>query len=103
PGPTPPGYGPNDLRSAYNLPSTTAGGGQTVAIVDAYDDPRAETDLGVYRTQFGLTACTTANGCFRKVNQTGGASYPVGNSGWAEEISLDLDMVTAICPNCHIL
>jgi subtilase family serine protease len=103
PGPTPPGYGPNDLRSAYNLASATAGAGQTVAIVDAYDDPRAETDLGVYRTQFGLTACTTANGCFRKVNQSGGASYPAGNIGWAEEISLDLDMVSAICPNCHIL
>jgi subtilase family serine protease len=103
PGPTPPGYGPNDLRSAYNLASATAGAGQTVAIVDAYDDPRAETDLGVYRTQFGLTACTTANGCFRKVNQSGGTSYPVGNIGWAEEVSLDLDMVSAICPNCHIL
>jgi subtilase family serine protease len=100
---TPSGYFPADLRSAYNLPSTTAGSGQTVAIVDAYDDPSAEADLGVYRAQFGIPACTTANGCFRKVSQTGTTTYPKKNGGWAEEISLDLDMVSAICPNCHIL
>lgn len=100
---TPSGYGPADLQSAYKLPSSTAGSGQTVAIVDAYDDPNAEADLGVYRSQFGLPPCTTANGCFRKVNQAGGTSYPRANGGWAEEISLDLDMVSAICPNCHIL
>ncbi len=98
----PAGYGPSDLQSAYNLPSA-AGSKQTVAIVDAYDDPRAESDLGVYRRQFGLTACTTANGCFRKVNQSGGTRYPRANSGWAQEISLDLDMVSAACPNCKIL
>jgi subtilase family serine protease len=57
----------------------------------------------VYRSQFGLPACTTANGCFRKVNQNGGTTYPRKNGGWAQEISLDLDMVSAICPNCHIL
>ncbi|MHB8573796.1 MAG: S53 family peptidase [Dehalococcoidia bacterium] len=99
----PSGYFPADLQGAYSLPSTTAGTGQTVAIVDAYDDPKAESDLGVYRSQWGLSACTTSNGCFRKVNQTGGTKYPRGNTGWAEEISLDLDMVSAICPNCHIL
>jgi len=97
------GYGPSDLQSAYGLPSSTAGSGQTVAIVDAYDDPNAASDLAVYRSHFGLPACTTANGCFRKVNQSGGTSYPRHNGGWAEEISLDLDMVSAICPNCHIL
>jgi subtilase family serine protease len=100
---SPSGYFPADLRAAYSLPSTTAGSGQTVAIVDAYDDPSAEADLGHYRSQFGIAACTTANGCFRKVNQTGGTAYPASNTGWAEEISLDLDMVSAICPNCHIL
>jgi len=57
----------------------------------------------VYRAAYGLPACTTANGCFRKVDQNGGANYPVANTGWAEEISLDLDMVSAVCPNCHIL
>ena len=50
---TPSGYGPADLQSAYNLPSTTAGAGQTVAIVDAFDDPNAESDLAAYRSQFG--------------------------------------------------
>jgi subtilase family serine protease len=103
PATSPAGYQPADLISAYKLPSATAGVGQTVAIVDAFDDPNAEADLGVYRSTFGLSACTTANGCFRKVNQTGGTTYPASNVGWAEEISLDLDMVSAICPNCHIL
>jgi subtilase family serine protease len=98
----PSGFNPSDLQSAYKL-STAGGSGQTVAIVDAYDDPKAESDLAVYRSQFGLSACTTANGCFKKVNQSGGTSYPSANTGWAEEISLDLDMVSAICPNCHIL
>jgi subtilase family serine protease len=100
---TPSGYRPADLQAAYKLPSTTAGAGQTVAIVDAYDDPNAESDLAVYRSTFGLPPCTTANGCFRKINQNGGTSYPSPSIGWAEEISLDLDMVSAICPKCHIL
>ena len=99
----PPGYGPADLQSAYSLPSSTAGSGQTVAIVDAYDDPTAENDLGVYRAQYGLPACTTANGCFKKVNENGTSTPPSANASWAQEISLDLDMVSAVCPNCHIL
>jgi subtilase family serine protease len=99
---TPAGYGPADLRSAYNLTSSGSAS-QTLAIVDAYDDPTAEADLGVYRSQFGLPACTTANGCFRKIDQNGGTNYPRKNAGWALEISLDLDMASAICPGCHIL
>ena len=79
-----------------------AGGtGKTVAIVDAYDDPSAEADLAVYRSTYGLPPCTTANGCFRKVDQNGGTAYPAANKGWAEEISLDLDMVSAVCQNCN--
>ncbi len=97
---SPSGYFPKDIQSAYNLTSTTGG---TVAIVDAYDDPTAEADLGVYRGQFGLPACTTANGCFQKTSQTGTTRYPTANAGWAQEISLDLDMVSAVCPGCHIL
>ncbi|HZS24768.1 MAG TPA: hypothetical protein VFA30_07250 [Gaiellaceae bacterium] len=100
---TPSGYGPSDLQSAYSLPSATAGAGRLVAIVDAYDDPNAASDLAAYRSQFGLPPCTTANGCFQKVNQTGGTTPPAANSGWAEEESLDLDMVSAACPNCRIL
>jgi subtilase family serine protease len=99
----PRGYGPSDLQAAYHLPSSTAGSGQTVAIVDAYDDPNAEKDLATYRSQFGLPACTTSNGCFEKVNQSGGSKAPRASGGWAQEISLDLDMVSAICPDCHIL
>lgn len=99
----PKGYSPFDLQSAYQLPSAAAGLGQTVAIVDAYNDPHAEADMAVYRSQFGLPACTTANGCFRKVNQHGGTTYPSSNTSWGQEISLDLDVVSAVCPNCHIL
>src|SRR5438093_773696 len=100
----PSGYGPADLQSAYALPSSTAGSGQTVGIVDAFDDPTAEQDLAQYRSFYGLPPCTTANGCFRKVNQTGGTlPMPPPSPDWALEISLDLDMVSAVCPNCHIL
>jgi len=97
------GLTPAELQSAYKLPSSTAGIGQTVALVDAYDDPTAESDLATYRSAYGLPPCTTSNGCFRKVNQTGGSSYPGAEPGWALEISLDVDMASAICPNCHIL
>jgi subtilase family serine protease len=100
---TPSGYGPTQLQSAYKLPSSTAGSGQRVYIVDAYDDPNAASDLSVYRSQYGLPACTTANGCFQKLNQNGQTSpLPAGNTDWAGEISLDLDAVSAICPNCAI-
>jgi subtilase family serine protease len=96
-------YDPSYLQSAYATPSATNGTGQIVAIVDAYGDPSAETDLANYRSYFGLSSCTTANGCFRKVDEHGGANYPSGNTGWGQEISLDVDMVSALCPNCHIL
>jgi subtilase family serine protease len=99
---TPSGLFPADLQDAYKLPSATAGSGQTVAIVDAFNDPNAESDLATYRSQFGLPACTTANGCFKKIDQNGGTKFPRTDAGWAAEISLDLDMVSAICPNCKI-
>ncbi|MEU6172325.1 putative Ig domain-containing protein [Streptantibioticus parmotrematis] len=97
----PSGFGPSDIQSAYDLPS--GGSGATVAIVDAYDDPNAASDLATYRSQYGLPACTTASGCFTKVDQTGGTTPPQGDSGWSEEITLDLDAVSAACPSCHIL
>jgi subtilase family serine protease len=99
----PAGLNPADIRSAYALTASSSGG-RTVAIVDAYNDPTAESDLGVYRSQFGLSSCTTSNGCFRKVSQTGSTtSLPATDAGWATEISLDLDMVSAACPDCKIL
>ena len=97
-------YRPSDLRSAYKLPSTTNGTGQVVAIVDAFNDSNAESDMNHYRSTFGIAACTSATGCFKKVNQNGVAgSYPAGNASWGLEISLDLDMVSAVCPKCHII
>jgi subtilase family serine protease len=99
------GYGPTQLQSAYGTTAAAAsgGGGRTVGIVDAYDNPNLEADLAVYRAQFGLPACTTANGCFKKVGQTGTSSLPSKNASWGQETSLDVDMVSANCPNCHIL
>jgi subtilase family serine protease len=99
----PSGYGPNDLRSAYGI-TGSGSSSTTVAIVDAYGYSNAESDMGVYRSQYGLPACTTANGCFKKVNESGvQGSYPTTNAGWDQEQALDLDMVSAICPNCKIV
>ena len=102
PNPGTPGY----LQQAYDLSylSQTRGVGDTIAIVDPFDDPTAESDLAVYRSQYGLPPCTTANQCFTKVNQLGNASpLPARSSTWEQEISLDLDAVSALCANCHIL
>ena len=97
------GYGPADLHAAYRLP-TTGGSHQTVALVDAYDDPTIEQDLATYRAYYGLPPCTTANGCFRKVNQDGEqGNYPIANPDWEPEEALDVEMVSAICPKCHII
>lgn len=97
------GFSPADLHSAYGLPFE-GGNGQTVAITVAYDDPKAESDLATYRSHYGLPPCTTANGCFAKVNQNGVAGfYPAVDTGWAFEASLDLDMVSAACPGCKII
>jgi subtilase family serine protease len=99
----PSGYSPTDLRTAYSV----AGNGTSstiVAIVDADGYPNAESDLATYRAQFGLPACTTANGCFKKVNQNGvQGNYPRANTGWSQETALDLDMASAMCPGCSIL
>src|SRR5436305_13463333 len=96
------GYTPCDLQAAYKLPSSSAGSGQTVAIVDAFDAPNIAGDLSTYRSAYGLPACTGT--CFRKVNQNGATSpLPAADGGRAQEISLDVDMVSAACPNCHIL
>ena len=102
------GYSPSQLQTAYSLTAASSanGAGQVVAVVDAYDDPKAESDLGVYRMNFGLPACTTTNGCFKKVNENGqGSPLPATDptGGWEGEESLDLAMVSAICPNCSIV
>ncbi|HVM72742.1 MAG TPA: S53 family peptidase [Anaerolineales bacterium] len=101
---SPVGLTPAVMKSAYGFStSNTAGAGKTIAIVDAYDDPTAASDLAFFSNQFGLPACTTANGCFTKVNQTGGTRYPNANAGWALEISLDIEWAHAIAPGAKIL
>ncbi len=97
------GYGPPDLQAAYNLPSTTGGKGVTVAIVDAFGYPTAAADLAAYRSNYSLPACTTQNGCLKIVNQKGLPSHYPANGGWDAEQALDMDMVSAVCPNCNIL
>jgi hypothetical protein len=99
----PSGFAPSDLRSAYAV--TGVGSPSTIiAIVDAYGYPNAEADLGTYRAKYGLPACTTANGCFGKYNESGlKTTYPATNVGWAQETSLDLDMASAMCPSCKII
>jgi subtilase family serine protease len=97
---------PAYLQQAYDLTalSASAGGTDTIGIVDAYYDPSAEADLAVYRANFGLSACTTANGCLSIIGQTGTSTLPSQtNTGWAIETSLDLDAASALCPNCHIV
>jgi len=96
------GKTPAQLRDAYKI--TANGNSSTiVAIVDAFGYDNAEADLGVYRAQWGLPACTTANGCFKKLNQRGHQKhYPAQNIGWAQESALDLDMASAMCPNCTL-
>lgn len=113
------GYGPAHLQGAYGLTgaAATGGAGKTVVIVDAYDSPNAASDLNTYRSDQGLpaldgTPCNVSTGrvssnsskpCFVKLNQSGqSGAYPPADSGWAQEISLDVDMVSAICPNCNI-
>jgi hypothetical protein len=102
----PAGYGPADLRSAYNLVSaaSSGGAGATVAVIAATGDSTAASDLAVYRAQYGLPTCSEASGCLRVVNDQGQASpLPSADSGFVPTTSIDLDMVSAICPNCHIL
>lgn len=99
-------YFPKDLGKAYRLASASAhrGKGKTIAIVDAFNDPKAASDLAHYRKIFHLSACTTSNHCLKIVNQNGKTHpLPAANADWAGEISLDLDMVSAVCPKCHIL
>jgi subtilase family serine protease len=101
---SPTGLAPATIKSVYSFPTgSTAGAGKTIAIVDAYDDPSAESDLGVFSSQYGLPSCTAANGCFAKVDQNGGRAYPRKDSGWALEISLDVQWAHAIAPGAKIL
>lgn len=102
-------YAPAVLQQAYRLRDAAAtkpgGGTDTVAVVDAYNDAHAIADLTVYRAKYGLPFCTAFSDCARVVNQSGGSKLPAADptGAWELEESLDLDMVSAICPYCHIL
>ncbi len=102
--PPPSAYGPAQFHTGYNLPSTAAPG-TTIAIVDAYDDPNVASDLAAFDSTYGLPALGAypASPWFRKVNQSGGTSYPRADSGWGLEISLDVETAHEICQNCNIL
>ena len=94
---------PDQIRHAYNLVNSNSGG-RTVAIVDAYGYPNLERDLTIYRNFYNLPACTTANGCLKIVNQSGNPSpLPATDLGWSQEQALDVDAVSAACPDCKIL
>jgi subtilase family serine protease len=95
-----PGLHPADLQAAYNAPSATAGSGQTIGIVIVNNDPNLESDLAVYRSTFGLPACTTASGCLRIVPAE---IFTQADLNWSHELSIDVDMASAICPKCKLL
>jgi subtilase family serine protease len=101
---TPKGNGPDQFRGAYGLPNSAATS-QTIAIVDAYDDPGIAADLNTYSSQFGLPLCNSSDPCFQKVNQSGSAAgpFPKADAGWSLEIALDVEVAHAICPNCKIV
>lgn len=100
---SPVGLSPGQVRHAYGFDTLGTGAGKTIAIVDAYNAPNIEADLARFSSQFGLPACSTANGCFKKVNQTGGTIYPRKDPGWALEIALDVQWAHAIAPDAKIL
>ncbi|HEY3902986.1 MAG TPA: hypothetical protein VGM14_03620 [Streptosporangiaceae bacterium] len=99
------GYGPADLVAAYKLGSSKAV--RKIAVVDAFNDPKAVSDLATYRSAWGLPKCikSTGAGCLTVTNQLGSAKKlpaDARSTGWATEESVDVDMVSAICPSCHI-
>jgi subtilase family serine protease len=101
-GPPTTAFSPAQVRHAYGFDQmTNQGAGQTIGIVDAYDDANVQSDLAVFSAQFGLPACTSSNGCFRKVYSNG--KQPAGNANWAVEISLDVEWAHAIAPKATIL
>ena len=99
------GLTPEELASVYGYDPAAGGSGQTIALVDAYDDPAIESDLAAFDTEYGIAACTKANGCFTKVSQTGSpTALPTPDkSGWSVEVSLDVEVAHSVCPKCKIL
>jgi len=99
-----PGFTPSEFQAWYGLTpySATYGTGKTVAIVIYGATTSLASDLAIYRSTYGLPACTVANGCFKILDENGGTNLPV-NGGWEGEASLDTDMVSNICPLCKMI
>jgi len=96
------GLTPADITGVYGLSGT--GSGQTVAIVDAYNDPKLDADLQTFDAEYGLAACSIASGCLKVVNETGGSTLPANDTtGWSGEESLDVEAVHAVCSGCKIV
>jgi hypothetical protein len=116
---------PAYLQWAYDLSwlSLNKGAGDTIGVIDAYDDPNAAADLATFRQTYGLYPCATtanaaacgaaitSNGLFGQYNQTGQAIDSSGpgtapgtdsTGGWEVEESLDLDAISSLCPECTI-
>ncbi|MBI3410000.1 MAG: S53 family peptidase [Planctomycetes bacterium] len=89
-------YTPAQIQHAYGFDlNSNTGAGQTIAIVDAYDDPNIASDLAAFSSTFGLPAAS-----FTKATPQG---QPAANSGWATEIALDVEWAHAIAPSANIL
>jgi hypothetical protein len=99
------GLTPAQLAGVYGYEPNAGGSGQTLAIVDAYDDPNIESDLQTFDQEYGISACTQANGCFRKLSETGSSTLlpEPDKTGWSLEISLDVEVAHSTCPQCKIL
>ncbi len=107
---TPSGLPPSAIQTVYNLsglsPSSGAGSGQIIAIIDAYADPNALSDLNTFNSEYGypqLSTCTSlsqSGPCFEQVNPQG---TPKVNSGWALEESLDIEWAHAEAPGAKIV
>ena len=107
----PTGLSPLTIENVYGFSSTaTAGTGQTIALVDAFDDSNAASDLNEFSQQYGLPLeCQNGSsppGCFyfTQVNQTGGSTLPAStDSDWDLETSLDIEWAHALAPAANIL
>jgi len=75
-----------------------SGGSKVIAIVDAFDDPNAATDLATFSIQFGLPAAN-----FSKVFASGVKPPQDPTGGWELEESLDIEWAHAMAPSARII
>jgi hypothetical protein len=105
--PGPVGYYPAQIRHAYGIDQinfngiTGDGTGQTIAIVDEYDNPNIAQDLAAFDAAFGGPNPPS----FTKVDQNGGTNYPgvdpTGN--WETEEALDVEWAHVVAPGASIV